>query len=68
MTVTIEAVEGTDNRDPSYVAIDDIIFISDTTCSAEPPGSMINEPSTTDKNCFDHCKDGSGKVTENKSL
>ena len=60
-TVTIEAVHVTDNKDPSYVAFDDIIFINDAICTVEPPGSDADtQTTTTDPNCFDKCRDGDG--------
>ena len=62
-TVTIEAVEGTDNKDPSYVAVDNIMFISDDACETLPPYADVGGHQTSTANhpheCTD-CSDGSG--------
>ena len=61
--VTIEAVEGTDNNDPSYVAVDDIFFISDDACETSPPDADVGSQQTSTaehpQECTD-CSDGSG--------
>ena len=63
-TVTIEAVEGTDNKDPSYVAVDSIMFISDDACETLPLEANVGGHQTSTANhpheCTD-CTDGSGK-------
>ena len=66
-TVTIEAVEGTDNLEPSYAAVDDIIFINDVTCETKPTGAAVGGGGGTTTSTSQHqgdcidCKDGSGR-------
>ena len=66
-TVTIEAVESTDEsyQEPSYIAVDDIIFINNDLCETAPIGAGVGDDSktsTTQKNGGNiDCADGDGK-------